>query len=306
MKKQQTIISQTDWFKTPVTAVKAACPLYTFSSKPTRLCSFSRVEWTNKSFFPHIFSNSSLTQISSLSEPSGPGLGATGPMYLILEVSQELRVAGLCSHAMSVRCDRVVYRHVFVRAMQSLYPQAVKSLSPTPPSQHSLEHSSAGGMGHIQRSWPPVMPPNQLIRSEADYAFQQPDQFATSGTNANEPSQFGNMKTGTSQQVGYGRLNNNQSVFGPSGISGPDPLNPMQQPVQEFPSLLSGPGMEPVVDQGCGDWSKPPSSQQFGSKSVQVILSRPFSCTSLRECEKQREMTNNALVSTHTLSVDVY
>jgi len=77
-----------------------------------------------KSFFPHIFSNSSLIQISSLSEPSGPGLGTTGPMYLILEVSQELRVAGLCSHAKSVRCDELFTdMYLFVQCRVSTLKQ---------------------------------------------------------------------------------------------------------------------------------------------------------------------------------------
>jgi len=171
-----------------------------------------------------------------------------------------------------------------IRVMQSLYPQAVKALSPTPPNQHSLEHSSAGGMGNVQSPYPPIAPPSQRIRSEAEYVFQQPkpNQFATSGTKAMQPSQFGNMKTGNPQQVGYGRLKNSQSVFGPSGISGPDPLNSIQQPIQKFSSPLSGPGMKPGVGQASGDWSKPPSSQQFRSNSVQGILSRPFSCTSFR------------------------
>ena len=167
--------------------------LQTFKAEPTWLCGFLRVVYTiKKDQFCKFFSLiqiCTLSETSSRSEPSSACLRTTGPMYLILEVSQELRVAGLCSHAKSVRCDRVVYRHVFVRAMQSLYPQAVKSLPPTPPSQHSLEHSSAGGMGHVQRPWPPVMPPNQWIRSEADKESQQPNEFATSGTNAMQKSQ---------------------------------------------------------------------------------------------------------------------
>jgi len=90
--------------------------LQTFKAEPTWLCGFLRVVYTiekYKFFFTHIFSNSSLKQIctlsetSSLSEPSSACLGPTGPMYLILEVSQELRVAGLCSHAKSVRCDEL-------------------------------------------------------------------------------------------------------------------------------------------------------------------------------------------------------
>jgi len=73
--------------------------------------------------------------------------------------------------------------------MQSHYPQPVKSLPPTHPSQHSLEHSSAGGMGHVQSPYPSVAPPMKRIRSEADKESQQPNEFATSGTNAMQQSQ---------------------------------------------------------------------------------------------------------------------
>ena len=141
------------------------------------------------------------------------------------------------------------------------------------------------GSVHQTSSYPPIAPPTQRLRSDADFQQQNFQYYPKNLLTANKfvplssqaaPANYNVAKTNVPSSV-YSQPKNPQ-MYGSSKVS--TPSNQEQQlPKYSMANVASSPG-KVFNSQAMGDWNKAgmAPNQHYKNNSVQGILSRPFSC----------------------------